>query len=175
MPLTVSPSRFSESNSVFPFTEEQSTQICLGAALVLSRTLRAIPWPNSSYSDASTSTTPLEAVGQLSGASMLPSNHIRYPRSLPYMACCGMQGCYVLMMLLRKVRTSLSVNDLSSCRYLLGHTEPATERQDAERFIEELRHGAKAICSFMSSNAVFGSVSYMAREVEAIYIANFHD
>lgn len=102
-------------------------------------------------------------------------NRIQYPRSLPYMACCGMQGCYVLMMLLRKVRTCLCSNSLSSCRFLLGHTEPATEYQDAERFIEELRNGVKSVCDFMSGNAVFGGVMDMAREVETTYIAHFHE
>lgn len=86
-----------------------------------------------------------------------------------------MQGCYVLMMLLRRVRNALSSNNLIACRYLLGHTEPETERQDAERFIEELRHGVKSVWDFMASNAVFGGVSDMAREVETIYIAHFDD
>jgi len=78
-------------------------------------------------------------------------------------------------MILRKIRTSLSTNDIASCRYLLSHSEPATERQDAERFIEELRHGVKLICDFMSANAVFGGVMYMAREVDTVYIAHFDD
>ncbi|KAJ5121695.1 Zn(II)2Cys6 transcription factor [Penicillium atrosanguineum] len=165
LPIAVSPGQFSESNSVFPFTEEESTQICLKAALALSRTLRALPWPNTSF---------CETAGQLSLEPTFLSNCIQYPRSLPYMACCGMQGCYVLMMLLRKVRTCLCSNSLSTCRYLLGHTEPATEYQDVERFIEELRNGVKSVCDFMSGNAVFGGVMDMAREVETSYIAHFH-
>ncbi|KAJ5991939.1 hypothetical protein N7451_007663 [Penicillium sp. IBT 35674x] len=78
-------------------------------------------------------------------------------------------------MLLRKIRTCLYSNSLSSCRYLLGHTEPATEYQDAERFIEELRSGVKSVCDFMSGNAVFEGVMDMAREVETTYIAHFHE
>ncbi|KAJ5618519.1 Zn(II)2Cys6 transcription factor [Penicillium herquei] len=175
LPFAISPGRFSESNSVFPFTEEQSTQICLKAALVLSRTLSALPWPYPSFSDTVGGAKKFSTTGQLSMSSIFSTNRIQYPRSLPYMACCGMQGCYVLMMLLRKIRNALSSNNLAPCRYLLGYTEPATERQDAERFIEELRHGVKSVCDFMLGNAVFGGVMDMAREVETTYIANFHE
>ncbi|KAJ5657443.1 Zn(II)2Cys6 transcription factor [Penicillium longicatenatum] len=164
--LAVSPGQFSESNSVFLFTEEESTLICLKAALVLSRTLRTLPWPNPFL---------YESAGRLSMESAGSMNSIHYPRSLPYMACCGMQGCYVLMMLLRKIRTCLCSNTLSSCRYLLGHTEPATEYQDAERFIEELRNGVKSVRDFMPGNAVFGRVMDMAREAETTYTADFHE
>ncbi|KAJ5102635.1 Transcription factor [Penicillium argentinense] len=51
----------------------------------------------------------------------------------------------------------------------------AEERQDAERFIEELRHGVKSVCDFMSGNAIFGGVVDMAREVETVYLAHFHE
>lgn len=76
-------------------------------------------------------------------------------------------------MLLRQIRTSLSMGNLSTCYYLLVHPEPGTERQDAERLIEELRHGVKSVYSFMASNAVFESVADMARELETVYTAHF--
>ena len=79
------------------------------------------------------------------------------------------------MMLLRKIRTSVNSNDFSDSRHLLGWTEPGTERQAAERFIEELRHGVKSICAFMSGNTVYGGVMDMAREVETVYLTHFSD
>lgn len=160
---------------MFPFTEQESTNICLKAALGLSRILRSIPWPSPFFADTATDAKATETMDDLATTYAPPTPHSRYPRSLPYMACCGMQSCYVLTMLLRKVRTSLSVGNLSTCYHLLMHPEPETERQDSERLIEELRHGVKSVCSFMTSNAVFESVADMAREVETIYTAHFND
>ncbi|CAG8178434.1 unnamed protein product [Penicillium salamii] len=163
LPVTASPGWLSEVASFHPFTEEDSTQVCLRSALVLSRVMRAISWPNVSQSD------------DVVGISSLSPYRVQYPRSLPYIACCGMQSCYVFMMLLRKIRTSVNSNDFSDSRYLLGWTEPGTERQAAERFIEELRHGVKSICAFMSANTVFGGIMDMAHEVETVYLTHFSD
>lgn len=125
--------------------------------------MREKSWPNLSYSDDAAYT------------SIFTPYRVKYPRSLPYMACCGMQACYVFMMLLRKIRTSMSSNDFSGSRYLLGAIEPGTEWQAAERFIEELRHGVKSVCAFMSANVVFGGIMDMAREVETVYLTHFSD
>ncbi|CAG8937041.1 unnamed protein product [Penicillium salamii] len=163
LPVSASPGWLSEVASFHPFTEEDSTQVCLRSALVLSRVMRAISWPNISQSE------------DVVGVSSLSPYRVQYPRSLPYIACCGMQSCYVFMMLLRKIRTSVNSNEFSDSRYLLGWTEPGTERQAAERFIEELRHGVKSICAFMSANTVFGGIMDMAREVETVYLTHFSD
>lgn len=77
------------------------------------------------------------------------------------------------MILLRKVRMSLNAGDLSTCYYLLNHPEPGTETQDAERLIEELRHGTKSVYHFMASNSIFEGVVDMAREVETVYGVHF--
>lgn len=173
--FTLSPGKLADIGSIFPFTEQESTHICLKAALVLSRILRHFAWPNPFYSDAVAAGKSSDALRDSMGSCAPPATRLQYPRSLPYLACCGMQSCYVLMMLLRKVRSSLCSGDLSTCYYLLGHPEPGTGRQDAERLIEELRHGVKSVCLFMASNAVFEGVVGMAREVDTIYSAHFHD
>ena len=174
-PPVLSPDPSTEIDSIFPFTRNESTNICLKAALVLSRILRTFSWSNPSFAHTTTNSKPCAAIDDPMTHYTSLTSHSRYPRSLPYLACCGMQSCYVLMMILRKIRTSLSVGNLSTCYFLLVHPEPGTERQDAERLIEELRHGVESVCCFMSSNAVFESVADMAREVETIYTAHFHE
>lgn len=174
-PQQILPDRLADIDMRFPFSEQESTNISLKAALALSRILRNLQWPDPSYSDASSGNKQSDAIDDLTGISVPPTLHPQYPRCLPYLACCGMQSYYVLIILLRKVHTSLRVGDLSTCYYLLIHPEPGTERADAERLIEELRHGSKLVCDFMSSNAVFEGISDMAREVETIYSAQLHD
>ncbi|OQD66974.1 hypothetical protein PENPOL_c004G01318 [Penicillium polonicum] len=164
-PSGFSPAHLEDIDSIFPFTEQESTNICLKSALVLSRVLRNLEWPNPSCSEMKPSEVTV-------GCSMPTLRH-QYPRSLPYMACCGMQSCYVLIMLLQKVRASLDAGNFASY-YHLPDQEPGSEMEDAERLIEELRHGVKSVCEFMSSNAIFEGFRDMAREVESIYEVSFH-
>lgn len=172
----LSSARLADIGSIFPFTEQESAIICLKAALGLSRILRNLPWPNPSYSDApSLSAKSSGAVEDAAASPMLLPSRPRYPRSLPYLVCGGMQSCYVHIMLLRKVRTALHAGNLSTCYYLLSHPESGTESQDAERLIEELRHGVESVYHFMASNAVFEGVVDMLREVETVYGAHFPD
>lgn len=174
LPFPKSSIRLTDMNLAFPFTEQESTTICLKASLVLSRILRNVPWPNPSYSEASAEASSPGAVEGLAAVSDSLAPRSQYPRSLPYLACGGMQSCYVLMMLLRKVRTSLHAGNLSSCYYLLNLPEPETEAQDADRLIEELRQGVRSVCQFMTSNAVFEGIVDMASELETVYSAHFH-
>lgn len=169
-PPPLSSTQVANINSIIPFTEQESTVICLKAALVLSRILRNFPWPSPSLEAKSPG-----AVEDPGPASISPPSRSQYPRSLPYLACGGMQSCYVLLMLQRKVRASLHSGDFSPCYYLLSNPEAGTERQDAERLIEELRHGVKSVYHFMALNAVFEGVIDMAREVEGVYGAHFYD
>jgi hypothetical protein len=76
-------------------------------------------------------------------------------------------------MLLQKVRASLNAGNFASY-YHLPDQEPGSEMEDAERLIEELRHGVKSVCEFMSANAIFEGFRDMAREVESIYEVSFH-
>ncbi|KAL2814372.1 hypothetical protein BDW59DRAFT_167197 [Aspergillus cavernicola] len=156
-------------DSTFPFTTQESTDICLRSALVLSRILRTLPPPNPGYVEG---VSPSHASVVLNGR---PAANLgpQYPRSLPYLTCCTMQSCYVLVMLLRRLRASLCSGDLSTCYYLLRCAQAGTEIQDAERAIEELRNGIESLWVSLKSDSVFEGIVPMVRDVETIYTAYF--
>ncbi|KAL3447672.1 hypothetical protein BJX65DRAFT_307735 [Aspergillus insuetus] len=157
-------------DSTFPFTAQESTDICLRSALVLSRTIRNLPPPKPYYSDGPS--TSMISGNPTESSATLTGQHL-YPRSLPYLSCCTMQSCYVLSMLLRRLRSCLSTRDLSACYYLLRCAQPGTEIQDAERAIEEMRNGIGALYASLRADSVFEGVGDMARDVESIYTAYF--
>ncbi|CEL11510.1 hypothetical protein ASPCAL14612 [Aspergillus calidoustus] len=158
-------------DSSFPFTAQESTDICLRSALVLSRTIRNLPPPKLHYSDGP-STSMISANHTENPVTSLTRSHA-YPRSLPYLSCCTMQSCYVLSMLLRRLRSCLCTRDLSACYYLLRCAQPGTEIQDAERAIEEMRNGIGALYAALKADSVFEGVVDMAKDVESIYTAYF--
>ncbi|KAL4863015.1 hypothetical protein BDV12DRAFT_202490 [Aspergillus spectabilis] len=145
-----------ETNSSFCSTAQKATEICLGSALVLSRILRHLPFPNPDPTEKRSTvnlTTPL-------------------PRSLPYLTCCTMQSCYVLVMLIRRLRASLYTRDFSAWHYLLRSSTPGTEVQDVERAIEELQNGIGALYTALRCDSVFEGIGDMVRDVEAVYLEN---
>ncbi|KAL2847801.1 hypothetical protein BJY01DRAFT_246703 [Aspergillus pseudoustus] len=158
-----------EVDSTFPFTVQESTDVCLRSALVLSRTIRNLPPPNPYYFEGPPAHRIPADLIEKQGANM----HCLYPCSIPYLACCTMQSCYVLAMLLRRLQSCLATRDLSMCYYLLRCAQPGTEIQDAERAIEELRNGIGALYASLRGDSVFGGIVDMARDVETIYTAYF--
>lgn len=122
-----------------------------------------MPAPNARFSELSTDADADTAV-PLRGS---------YPRSLPYLACAGMQACYVLLMLVRLVRACVALGDLGGCLGLLDSPESGTEVQEAERVMEEMRNGIAAVRASLAGDGVFGGVLGMAREVDATYLAYF--
>ncbi|KAF4167620.1 hypothetical protein CNMCM6936_004677 [Aspergillus lentulus] len=152
-PIVSSPARVADIECIFPFTEQESTSICLKSALVMSRVFRQLSSPNPDSG--------LEADGKASDRS-------RSPRGLPHMACCTLQRVYAICMLLSKVRTALCSGDLSSCCYLLDRPTPAADVQDAERLTEELQQVLNALSASIRADAVFEGMAAMAREMEGI-------
>lgn len=153
---TPSPIWVADSETTFPFTEQESSTICLKASLVVATSFRNLPYPIIS------SMAPCEGV---------PTRN--WPHTLPYFVCCAMQSCYTLLMLLHKVRAFLATDRLSSCYHLLDKPEPKTEVSDAERLTEELRHGVKSLGMSLKSDIVFEGVGGMGREIESAYLAAF--
>lgn len=76
-------------------------------------------------------------------------------------------------MLLHKVRACLATDRLTNCYHLLNKPEPKTEVSDAERLIEELRHGVKSLGMSLKSDIIFEGVGGMGREIESAYLAAF--
>jgi hypothetical protein len=95
------------------------------------------------------------------------------PHTIPYFACGAMQSCYSLLMILHKIRACLATDRLAACYHLLNKPEPATEISDAERLIEELRHGVECLGMSMKSDIIFEGVGGMGREIEHAYLAAF--
>ncbi|KAJ5122319.1 hypothetical protein N7448_003451 [Penicillium atrosanguineum] len=153
-----SPTWVADRESSFPFTEQESSNICLKASLVVATAFRNLPYPN------------LKGESCDGGRSMR-----RSPHTIPFFACCAMQSCYTLLMLLHKVRACLATDRLATCYHLLNKPEPATETSDVERLTEELRHGVESLGGSMKADIIFEGVGSMGREIEHAYLAAFPD
>jgi hypothetical protein len=162
-----SPTWVADRESSFPFTEQESSNICLKASLVVATAFRNLPYPDSHGAYE----------GNVTGRSVPPSagSTRRSPHTIPFFACCAMQSCYTLLMLLHKMRACLATDRLATCYHLLNKPEPATEASDAERLTEELRHGVEFLGVSMKSDIIFEGVGGMGREIEHAYMAAFPD
>lgn len=153
---TPSPVWVAGRESTFPFTEQESSKICLKAALVVATCFRQLPYL------VPTSLGPCEKI----------ITH-KWPHTIPYFVCCAMQSSYTLLMLLHKVRACLATDRLANCYHLLDKPEPTTEISDAERLTEELRHAVKSLGVSLKSDIIFEGVGNMGREIESAYLAAF--
>lgn len=90
----LSTARIAEINALFPFTQQESVQICFHSALIISRITRRLSAPNPMYSD----TAELEVA-----IPWLSRRTFSSPRSIPYMACCQFQSFCVLATVLWRV------------------------------------------------------------------------
>ncbi|RHZ44313.1 Zn(II)2Cys6 transcription factor domain-containing protein [Aspergillus thermomutatus] len=149
-------------DSIFPFTQNESSIICLKSSLAISRALAGLPHSG---------LLPLGTV-QMDERRM-GSNTARYTGSLPFFKCAAMQASYVLYMLMHRVRAALSSKRLSVCYPLLNHPEPVTEVQDANRLIEELRNGAHSLIVCMKRDLIFEGIGGMIRDLDAAYFSLF--
>ncbi|KAJ5098446.1 hypothetical protein N7532_005447 [Penicillium argentinense] len=153
---TPSPAWVTERETSFPFTEEESSNICLKACLVVSTMFRNLPYPSQPG---------------LGPFERRPA--YKTPHTIPYFACSAMQSCYTLLMLLHKVRACLATDRLGTCYHLLNKPEPATEASDAERLAEELRRGVECLGASLKSDIIFEGVGGMGHEIESAYLAAF--
>lgn len=138
----------------FPFTEQESSIICLKSSLVITTIYRNLPYPNLLTSPPSSRST-------------------AYPKTIPYFACSGIQTCYALLMLLHRLRASIATGRFEDCYHLFNNPTPASEIADAERLREELRHGVEILGRSLKSDVIFEGVGGMGQEVEGAYLAAF--
>ncbi|KAJ6184552.1 hypothetical protein N7519_005853 [Penicillium mononematosum] len=138
----------------FPFTEQESSIICLKSSLVVTTIYRNLPYA-----------IPLGSTSS--------SRSRTYPKTIPYFACSAMQSCYGLLMLLHRLRACLATDRLANCYHLLNNPTPASEIADAERLSEELRHGVEILGRSLKSDVIFEGVGGMGREIEGAYLAAF--
>ncbi|GLA19614.1 hypothetical protein AnigIFM62618_007729 [Aspergillus niger] len=167
----LSTSRRTEVDALFPVDDQESMRICIRSALLVSRVFRHLPTPNPMYSDTPTDGETLGFGLELGLSSGFSRRSTSSPRSLPYMAWCGMQSFYVLAMVLWRVRAALSAGNLSSVYDLLDRPSERTAIQDAERLEEELHMGIEALRASMKADGVYEGVRRMVRELETVYDA----
>ncbi|CEJ58569.1 hypothetical protein PMG11_07223 [Penicillium brasilianum] len=163
-----SPTWVTDRNSFFPFTEQESSNVCLKTALVVATAFRNLPYPNP-YGTQHRERSPMTSRSMISSVGLIRKS----PHTIPYFACCAMQSCYSLLMILHKIRACLATDRLASCYHLLNKPETATEISDAERLIEELRHGVEFLGMSLKSDIMFEGVGGMGREIEHAYLAAF--
>ncbi|KAJ6013762.1 hypothetical protein N7540_008353 [Penicillium herquei] len=129
-------------DATFPFTEQESSVMCLKSSLVIARALEILPLRRS------------------------PTPYI-----LPYFVCAAMQSAYVLLTSYYRIRAALESGHLSLYHYLLNCPEPDSETQDAERLIRELRQGMESIIGALKLAQMFEGVGGMSQEIFLAYQA----
>ncbi|PYI12598.1 hypothetical protein BO78DRAFT_465738 [Aspergillus sclerotiicarbonarius CBS 121057] len=144
--------------SVFPFTEQQSSLICLKSSLAIARAYEDLAAPDRSRSPSGTPALDTTA----------ETGHI-----LPFFMCGAMQGSYVLLMTYYRLRAALLSDQVSIYHHLLHQPEPESEMQDAERLLRELRQGIESILGSVRLTTIFEGVGGMNHEIQAAYQAAF--
>ncbi|KAJ5546283.1 hypothetical protein N7494_003868 [Penicillium frequentans] len=165
-----SPSNVAHWQSTFPFTEQESSNICLKSSLVIANAFRSLPYPHPCGPETCKR-------GSLNRRVMVRSPCCvgRAPRTVPFLGCSAMQGSYTLLMLSHRVRSCLESGRLASCYHLLGRPEPATEISDAERLIEELKHAVESLGLPVKQDNIFEGIAGVGHEIESAYLAAFPD
>lgn len=149
--------RPSNLDSVFPFTEQDSSLICLKSAQAIARNLENLPITNP-Y---------LDQFALLGGRSSAAAGDT--PCMLPFFMCAAMQGSYVLLMFHYRLRAALESGHLSMYSYLLHSPQVDSEAQDAERLMRELRQGMESIIGAVQLAGMFEGVGSMSQEIYIAY------
>ncbi|KAL4744550.1 hypothetical protein BDW72DRAFT_188261 [Aspergillus terricola var. indicus] len=159
--------------SHLPFNEEESSVKCLRSALTVARAFVRFPVPML-VPPAPDPLREMAAQGPAAGGNggVLTSFHAGGPALLPYFACCAMQSCYALLMVLYKLRAASATDRLAVCYHLLHHPSPGTEIQDSERLEEEIRHGVQSLRSSLRSS-LFEAINGMGNEIDSAQKAAF--
>lgn len=144
----------------FPFSLHDSTVICLKSALVTVRVCRQLPKPEA-YPRVETN----------NGSDLLSKPYVsEFRGAVPYFACCAIQSCYVMLMIIYKVKTAILAGELQQFSYLFSHPESGTQIQDAERLIEELRNGLEVMIGvFKACHVAFEAITGLADEVQGAF------
>lgn len=94
------------------------------------------------------------------------------PITMPIMACSAMQACYVMIMTLYKVKSTLVSDQVSA-----GSTfQSGRTFLENERLVEELRHGVKDSLDMLKKYcAEFAHIRAMHDELQLVYQVAFAD
>ncbi|KZM24950.1 hypothetical protein ST47_g3899 [Ascochyta rabiei] len=95
------------------------------------------------------------------------------PMTMPQMACSAMQACYVMVMTLYRVKSSLVLDKATRSDTAL---QPDLCFQDTERLVEELRHGVKDSMEMLNKYQMeFAHIKAMFEELKMVYEVAFAD
>lgn len=148
-----------------PYSAQESAGICLKSTFVVLRMFRHL-------------TEVLEDRHlQLPGLHVASESETRAiraatPITMPLMACSVMQACYVLVMTLYKVKHTLVAG--RSCESSI--LESDITFQEAERLVEELRHGVRDTLHMLQKyETEFAHIGPMYEELKMVYQVAFVD
>lgn len=125
----------------FPFSAQQSSDICLRAALMISHMLGSLPYPLSLRTGNRRDSTRHPPFGDPA----LLDPRTQFPRTMPYYAACTMQGSYALLMLVYKTRVAISKDRAANVLYDDGH------QSSAEQMLDGLSNGLERIVGVISN------------------------
>ncbi|PGH19464.1 hypothetical protein AJ80_03965 [Polytolypa hystricis UAMH7299] len=137
----------------FPFTNYESTKICLDSSLTISQMFNTLPYPQPLYNE-----------GDMISHTQLPSDpETMLPRTMPSFACCAMQSSYAMLMLYYKSRV----------------IEPPKDNEDnplrnTEQLAEILLEGLQRVISAVRNySAAFEALDGMRDEIEGAFFTAF--
>lgn len=142
-------------DSLFPFTQADSSRVCLKSALAISRELERLSLVTTGYFRF-----------QDSGRTNSMTTNDSVKVFLPFFACTAMQSAYSLLMCHYRLKAAQVSGNPSSCHYLLNAPEPESEYLDLERSMHEIRNSLESILGAMEGALMFKSVRGMIQEVQ---------
>ncbi|KAF9697693.1 hypothetical protein EKO04_004215 [Ascochyta lentis] len=148
------------------FSAQGSADICLKSAFVVLRMFRYL------------TEVLIDKQLELPGLRHIDENSKRLIRSslpitMPQMACSAMQACYVMVMTLYRVKSALVPYVTTASGTSL---QSDLSFQDAERLVEELRHGVRDSLGMLERYQVeFAHIKAMYEELEMVYKVAFAD
>lgn len=131
----------------FPFSAQQSSDISLQAAFLISHMLGSLPYPLTGRTSGRQESTSRQ---HFPDPTMLDPR-TQMPRTMPYYASCALQGSYALLMTVYKTRIAKDRN--SGILYDEGH------HSSTDQMLDGLSHGLERI---------LGAVSNFSRASEAL-------
>ncbi|KAL2378929.1 hypothetical protein RJZ90_005649 [Blastomyces dermatitidis] len=121
----------------FPFTNHESTEICLNSALTIAHMFRTLPYPTPIYDD--------KDLVSISPRSRSPSDDpaSALPRTMPSFACCAMQSSYAMLMLYYKSR-------------VIDHTSSVEGNplKPSDDLADELQYGLECVISAVRNYSI---------------------
>ncbi|EAS28014.3 C6 zinc finger domain-containing protein [Coccidioides immitis RS] len=135
------------SEESFPFSNYDSTSICLESALTIAQMFDSLPYPHPPYGDRPP-------------GGFTPSCD-PMPRTMPSFACCAMQSSYAMLMLYYK-----------SC--ITKHNAENTPLSNTDQLRERLRHGLRCVIDAVKNYAIaFEALDGMRDEIEGAFLTAF--